>query len=112
MDEFPMVDVLKVRALDEFNLWLRFSDGCEGVRDLSDLVKKAVRWLNRCGGRILCARIRGNGRPTWPNGFDLDPINLHMNMRKRGDLRHVAAARADDPDPLSHAGEGRPRLET
>ena len=40
MDEFPMVDALKVRALDEFKLWLRFSDGCEGVRDLSDLVKQ------------------------------------------------------------------------
>jgi hypothetical protein len=34
------------------------------------------------------------GAPTWPNGFDLDPINLYMNMRKSGELRQVAAARA------------------
>jgi hypothetical protein len=34
------------------------------------------------------------GAPTWPNGFDLDPINLYMKMRESGDLRQVAAARA------------------
>ena len=22
--------------------------------------------------------------PTWPNGLDLDPINLYMNMRDDG----------------------------
>jgi len=32
------------------------------------------------------------GVPTWPNGFDLDPINLHMEMSRGGLLRKVAAA--------------------
>ncbi len=32
------------------------------------------------------------GAPTWPNGFDLDPINLHMEMRDGGLLRKIAAA--------------------
>ena len=31
------------------------------------------------------------GAPTWPNGFDLDPINLYMEMRKAGELTQVAA---------------------
>ena len=31
------------------------------------------------------------GAPTWPNGFDLDPINLYMEMRKAGELMKVAA---------------------
>jgi hypothetical protein len=113
MDEFPMVDVLKVRALDAFKLWLRFSDGCEGVRDLSDLVKQGGAMVEPLRRPEFFARVFVEmGAPTWPNGFDLDPINLYMNMRKSGDLRHVAAARSDDPDPLSHAGEGRPRLGT
>jgi len=31
------------------------------------------------------------GAPTWPNGFDLDPINLYMQMRAAGELTPVAA---------------------
>src|SRR5947199_10279723 len=38
MSDFPMVDVLRVKALPEFKLWLRFSDASEGVYDLSGTV--------------------------------------------------------------------------
>jgi hypothetical protein len=31
------------------------------------------------------------GAPTWPNGFDLDPINLYVEMRDAGELSRVAA---------------------
>ena len=34
-NDFPMVDVLRLRPLDGHRLWLRFTDGSEGVRDLS-----------------------------------------------------------------------------
>jgi hypothetical protein len=33
------------------------------------------------------------GAPTWPNGFDLDPINLYMELRDAGALKHVAPAK-------------------
>lgn len=36
--EWPMVDVLRLRALDDHRLWLRFTDGNEGVRDCSDIL--------------------------------------------------------------------------
>ena len=26
----------------------------------------------------------GAGAPIWPNGFDLDPINLYMELKSRG----------------------------
>jgi hypothetical protein len=31
------------------------------------------------------------GAPTWPNSFDLDPINLYMQMRDAGVLTSAAA---------------------
>jgi hypothetical protein len=31
------------------------------------------------------------GAPTWPNGFDIDPINLYMELRDAGALTAVAA---------------------
>ncbi len=33
------VTVGKVKALDGFRLWLRLSDGTEGVRDFADLLE-------------------------------------------------------------------------
>ena len=32
------------------------------------------------------------GAPTWPNGFDLDPIHLYMQMRDAGGLSNSRAA--------------------
>lgn len=31
------------------------------------------------------------GAPTWPNGFDLDPINLYMELRNAGVLTLATA---------------------
>jgi hypothetical protein len=31
------------------------------------------------------------GAPTWPNGFDLAPINLYMQLRDAGALTRAAA---------------------
>ena len=30
------------------------------------------------------------GAPTWPSGFDLDPINLYMQLRDSGALTRAA----------------------
>ena len=32
------------------------------------------------------------GVPSWPNGFNLDGINLHMKLRDAGALRPVSTA--------------------
>src|ERR1051325_5161624 len=37
-NDFPMVDVLRLRPLEGHRLWLRFTDGSEGVRDLSAVI--------------------------------------------------------------------------
>ena len=31
------------------------------------------------------------GVPTWPNGFDLDAIKLHMDMAEAGELKRDAS---------------------
>jgi hypothetical protein len=91
--ESPMVDVLKLKPLDASKLWLRFTDGCEGVCDLSGFIKEGGPMVKPLRNAAYFARaFVETGAPTWPNGFDLDPINLYMEMRKAGLLRWVAAA--------------------
>jgi len=91
-NEFPIVDVLRLRALDGHRLWVRFTDGSEGVRDFSDLLAKGGPMVEplKTPGYFARAFVE-MGAPTWPNGFDLDPINLYMELREAGALTRTAA---------------------
>jgi hypothetical protein len=91
-DDFPMVDVLRLKPLDGHRLWLRFTDGSEGVRDLSDVIAKGGAMVEPLKSPDYFARAFVEmGAPTWPNGFDLDPINLYMELRDSGALTRQAA---------------------
>ena len=90
--EFPMVDVLRVRALDGHKLWVRFSDGSEGVRDLTDILTKGGPMVEPLKSQAFFERVFvETGAPTWPNGYDVDPINLYMELRDAGALTRDAA---------------------
>jgi hypothetical protein len=91
-NEILMVDVLRVKALDGHRLWLRFTDGNEGVRDLSALLAKGGPMVEPLKDPAFFARVFVElGALTWPNGFDLDPIALHERMAAAGELTRVAA---------------------
>jgi hypothetical protein len=93
MDEFPMVDVLKVRPLGGHSLWVRFTDGCEGVCDLAPVIDKGGPMVEPLRAPEYFARVfLEMGALTWPNGFDLDSINLYLEMKRAGSLEQVAAA--------------------
>jgi hypothetical protein len=91
-NEFPMVDVLRLRPLEGYRLWVRFTDGSEGVRDLSDVIAQGGPMVEPLKAREYFDRVFVEmGAPTWPNGFDIDPINLYMELRDAGELACVAA---------------------
>jgi hypothetical protein len=92
-NEFPMVDVLRVKALEAGRLWLHFSDGSEGIYDLSGMIAGGGEMVAPLSSADYFARVFVEaGVPTWPNGFDLDPINLYMELRDAGELKQVALA--------------------
>ena len=71
-------DVVEVRPLDGYRVYLRFGDGAEGVVDVSrrvpfDGVLAPLRDLE------YFRQVRVNtelGTIAWPNGADLDPLVL------------------------------------
>ena len=94
--DFPLVDVLRVRPLDGNKLWLLFSNGFEGTRDVSDILSSSGAMVQP----LLDAQFFDKvfiemGAPTWPNGFDLDPINLFMELRDATLLKPANANAAD-----------------
>jgi Protein of unknown function (DUF2442) len=83
-----MVDithVIKVEKLGGYRLRLRFSDGTEGERDFSDMIAEGDEMVEplRDPGFFACVFIEC-GVLAWPNGFDLDSIALHMEMKELG----------------------------
>jgi len=91
-NDLPMVDVLRSRPLAGHRLWVRFTDGCEGVRDLSEVIAEGGPMVEPLREQAYFERVFVEmGAPTWPNGFDLDPINLYMELRDAGALTAVAA---------------------
>jgi hypothetical protein len=90
--DFPMVDVLRLKPLENRRLWLRFSDGAEGEYDLRSLVHSGGEMVEPPRDPAYFARaFVGLGAPTWPNGFDIDPIKVYMDLRDAGALRQAAA---------------------
>jgi len=91
--DFPMVDVLRVRALDGRRLSLRFSDGLEGEYDCAPHFASGGEMVQPLTDPAFFARVFIEmGAPTWPNGFDLDPIALYMRMRDAGALKPAEVA--------------------
>jgi len=71
-------DVVEVRALDGYRVYLRFGDGAEGVVDVSRRVPfDGVFEPLRDPEYFRRVRVDAElGTIVWPNGADLDPLVL------------------------------------
>ena len=87
-----MVDVVKAKPMKGFRLFVRFSDGSEGIADLSKLAARKGPMVEPLKDPAFFERVFiENGVPTWPNGYDYAPSALYAEMRDAGAL-HLAAA--------------------
>jgi hypothetical protein len=87
-----MVKVTATRALDERRLWVRFSNGQEGVRDFTDILEEGGVMVEPLRDPAMFKRVFLEfGAPSWPNGFDIDPIALYRELEAAGALTPVAA---------------------
>jgi hypothetical protein len=88
----PMIDVVSVRPLGGFRLWIAFSDGSSGEHDFSATAMREGEMVRPLRDPAFFARVFVElGALSWPNGFDLDPIALYDRMAAAGELTGVAA---------------------
>jgi uncharacterized protein DUF2442 len=87
-----LVKIIRLEKLGEYRLRLHFSNGTEGVRDFSDIIAEGGPMVEPLKDAHFFARVfLEYGTLTWPNGFDLDSIALHDEMKRAGLLRRTAA---------------------
>ncbi|MGH7356276.1 MAG: DUF2442 domain-containing protein [Candidatus Rokuibacteriota bacterium] len=77
-----MVDVVEVRPLGGYRLFLRFEDGAEGEVDVSRLISfEGIFASLRDPARFAeVGLLRDLGTIGWPNGADLDPDVLYAKV--------------------------------
>jgi hypothetical protein len=78
-------DVVEVRLLDGYRVFLRFDDGVRGELDLEPLLSpfdgvfEPLRELDR----FREVFVDGGGTIAWPNGADLAPEVLYSKVSGR-----------------------------
>jgi hypothetical protein len=88
-----MIDVIGLKRLGAYRLEIAFSDGSVGIRDFADLVSRNSEMVGPLKNPDYFARVFiEDGALTWPNGYDVDPIELHREMKEAGQLRRTDAA--------------------
>lgn len=84
--------VVEISAVQPFALKVRFSDGAIGLHDCTSLVASKGTMIAPLRDPDFFSRVSLEyGAPTWPNGYDMCPDWLRMEMEKAGELGGVAA---------------------
>ena len=78
-----MSDVIAMRLLGGYRLWLKFEDGEEGEVDMEPYLRPFVNAFKPLEDPAYFAKVELNpewGTICWPNGVDLDPDNLQHHV--------------------------------
>ena len=75
-----MAKPVEVRPLENYRLWLKYSDGVEGIVDLSHLAGKGVFQLWNDYGEFQKVHIGPSGEVAWSDQVDLCPDALYLRL--------------------------------
>ena len=76
-----MKRVIKVNTLDDYKVYLEFSDGTTGVVDLSEYAGKGVFSIWNDYDIFMQAKIGSSGELIWSGTADLCPDALFMKLK-------------------------------
>ena len=72
------MQIVEARPLENYRLWLRFSDGYEGIADLSALAGKGVFTAWNTPGNFAKVKTTDFGAVAWGDEIDLCPDDLYL----------------------------------
>lgn len=93
MNDIEYVDVVAVKALPDYRFWVRFSNGREGVRDFRSMLAQGGEMIEALKDEAVFMGVHVSHHvPAWPNGYEIDATNLHLEMLRDGLLTSSVAA--------------------
>lgn len=77
-----------VKPLDTYRIWVKYSDGAEGIVDLTHLAGKGVFALWNAPGAFQDVHIGPSGEIAWSDEIDLCP-RLDLSQDHRQEARGI-----------------------
>jgi uncharacterized protein DUF2442 len=78
-----MFKPIEVRALPDYRIWIRFSDGAEGQVDLSHLAGRGVFSLWNDPAAFQKVYLGPGGEIAWSDEVELCPDSIYMKLTGR-----------------------------
>lgn len=75
-----MIAAVEIKPLAVFRLWLKFSDGVEGVADLSDFAGRGVFALWDDYPAFENVRIGSSGQIAWNDDVEMSAESLYLRI--------------------------------
>jgi hypothetical protein len=72
--------ILEARPLDDYKIWLKFTDQSAGNVDLSHLAGKGVFTSWNTYENFNSVSIENGRRLAWPDEIDIDADSLYLNL--------------------------------
>ena len=77
MEQLP--DIIEVKALEEYFIYLKFSNGEEKIYDMKDTIE-TIEYFKNLKNRKYFENVKPRGDTIeWENGEDVAPENLYYN---------------------------------
>lgn len=70
-------DIVEVKALEQYQIYLKFSNGEEKIYDMKETIEK-IKYFNKLKNRKYFENVKPRGDTVeWENGEDVAPENLY-----------------------------------
>ena len=78
-----MIRPVKIKALENYRVWIKYSDGQSGEIDLSNYVGKGIFKLWKDEIFFQTVHIGNSGEIAWGTKIDLCPDALYMKLTQK-----------------------------
>ena len=79
MEQTP--DIVEVKALEKYFIYLKFSNGEEKIYDMKETIEK-IEYFKKLKDREYFEKIKPRGDTIeWENGEDVAPENLYYDSK-------------------------------
>lgn len=70
-------DIVEVKALEQYKIYLKFSNGEEKIYDMKEAIEK-IKYFNKLKNKKYFENVKPRGDTVeWENGEDVAPENLY-----------------------------------